>query len=87
MKSSFVVMDNVPKKFRIEITVDTENKIVDAQLFDACETLRPGQEVVTGCDELNEKLAEGWRLVEILRPRTRPLKFLVERCIEVQKIK
>ena len=25
MKSSFVVMDNLPKKFRIEITVDTEN--------------------------------------------------------------
>lgn len=79
MENPFALFENLPKTFRVEIICDREKGVLDAQVYDATANVGEGQEIVSGCDELNAKLAEGFRLVKILRPRNIPLKFLIER--------
>ena len=79
MENPFALFENLPKTFRVELIIDREKGVLDAQIFDATEIVGEGQEIVSGCDELNAKLEKGFRLVRILRPRDRPLRFLIER--------
>lgn len=85
MRSTSLTMDKVPKKIRVELVIDTEENVLDAQIFDATDRVLPGQEIVTGTDALNEKLEQGYRLVDIIRPRIPPCSYLVERSIALER--
>ena len=79
MKIPFSSFANLPDKFQLVITVDRENGTLDFEIVDSADDLAENHEIVTGTDELNLKLKEGWRLIEVLRPRVPPLSFLIER--------
>lgn len=81
MKTPCIIVDKVPKKIRVEIVIDTEKNLADVQMFDATEKLLPGQEIVTGTDELNAKIKAGYKLVDVLRPRVPSLSYLIEPAI------
>lgn len=70
---------NTKQKIKVVISYDPETGRLDFSFSEIEETFKENQKKVVGIDSLNEHLAEGWTLKEVIKPRTSPTTFLIEK--------